>query len=397
MNGDAAVPYPLGLWYAALIDFNHIIGKSVIKLKVSGEQTIEGVCTCWPECLHTMRVTTLENSAQNVMVNLNHADDCKGTKRSQQYAMEDLCYLAPRAIDVIYIESLSTKRSGARELQKVVKEQSSFDISYRQSRGWLDKVKPDTVVQMAQYQLLRSAVAQWSEQDPDGTYEVAFNSNGTMKHLYIATGMAKENYCHVHSPIFADGAFSSCDTKGILQAAVTMDGNNQIVILCFAIVRSEDGPTWKWFFEHLVKDFPSAYMIRTDQCTGADGVSATAVLEKVGMLHLFCWTHILDLVKKNKAKLKKADGTTHRVTADGSQMARSWVIARSPTLDAVKDMAEGLRGDNPNFYQWIMDSTRMGRTASYEAVEKGHADHGESGERWGEEFGPGSHVRSFRP
>ena len=78
-------------------------------------------------------------------------------------------------------------------------------------------------------------------------------------------------------------------------------------------------------------------------------------------------------------------------------MARSWVIARSPTLDAVKDMAEGLRGDNPNFYQWIMDSTRMGRTASYEAVEKGQADHGESGERWGEEFGPGSHVRSFRP
>ena len=35
-------------------------------------------------------------------------------------------------------------------------------------------------------------------------------------------------------------------------------------------------------------------------------------------------------------------------------MARSWVIARSPTRDAVKDMAEGLRGDNPIFYQWIM-------------------------------------------
>ena len=70
VNGDVTVPYLLGLWYAALIDFNRIIGKFVIKLKISGEQTREGVCTCWPECPHKMRVTMLENSAQNVMVNL---------------------------------------------------------------------------------------------------------------------------------------------------------------------------------------------------------------------------------------------------------------------------------------------------------------------------------------
>ena len=50
--------------------------------------------------------------------------------------------------------------------------------------------------------------------------------------------------------------------------AVTFDGNNEIIILAFAIVPVENADNWVWFKECLEKDFPGIKVWMSDADKG---------------------------------------------------------------------------------------------------------------------------------
>jgi hypothetical protein len=76
--------------------------------------------------------------------------------------------------------------------------------------------------------------------------------------LYFALLVAKTFFKYAGINVFFyDGTFSrSIGFKHTILIATTFDGNNQVMMLAFAIIEVEDANNWVWFKEFLEMDFP---------------------------------------------------------------------------------------------------------------------------------------------
>ena len=66
-----------------------------------------------------------------------------------------------------------------------------------------------------------------------------------------------------------NGRYIDTAFKHIILLAVAFDGNNQLIILAFAIVAIEDADNWVWFKECLETDLPGCRaqtLVATREC-----------------------------------------------------------------------------------------------------------------------------------
>ena len=81
----------------------------------------------------------------------------------------------------------------------------------------------------------------------------------------------KALYLNNRKFISVDGTFLSGPNKGTLLTAVSQDGKDQLVLLAFAIVESENSSSWKYFLENLNEHFninTSSTIIMSDRDSG---------------------------------------------------------------------------------------------------------------------------------
>lgn len=75
------------------------------------------------------------------------------------------------------------------------------------------------------------------------------------KWIYIGWKSLKNNFNFSKKIIAVDGTFLSGPNGGICLTAIISDGLNQLNILGFAIVESENLDSWSWFFKQLNNDY----------------------------------------------------------------------------------------------------------------------------------------------
>ena len=71
------------------------------------------------------------------------------------------------------------------------------------------------------------------------------------KYMYIAFANSIKGWKYLRPIIVLDGTFLKNTYGGTLFAASTLDANNNIYILAFAIVDLENDNSWLWFFTKL--------------------------------------------------------------------------------------------------------------------------------------------------
>jgi hypothetical protein len=163
-------------------------------------------------------------------------------------------------------------------------------------------------VHLGQYFLLTSLLERWRTDDPDGNYilettitpwvpEEGFPPLGQFDRSYVAMSSSKQAWAtegHMKM-VFCDGTFTTSGKfKHTLLFAVTMDGNNQILLLAFAAVDVENESNWVWFTETLIGDFPGIEVFQSDADKGITSHTFQELLSQHQIRHGRCVKHMFE-------------------------------------------------------------------------------------------------------
>ena len=154
--------------------------------------------------------------------------------------------------------------------------------------------------------------------------------------------------------------------------AMTLDGNRQIVILAFAVVKSENADAWGLFYKNIARDFPTVTGVITDGAKGAVGLAVNHLKRDDGtpIVHGLCSQHIME--NANNAKVHHpTTGDLVKVNATDAHKDLAWRIIKGTSRSEVARDLRNLRDQNLAFYTWLADESRLPKCALF-----GHALNG---------------------
>ncbi len=116
--------------------------------------------------------------------------------------------------------------------------------------------------------------------------------------LFVAPGSSRHGWPSCQQLLAVDGTFLKGPYKMTLLAAVTLDGNNEILPLAWGIVPGECDEHWTWFLAHLRQAFPSmsgpTLVVISDREKGLEGAMAkTFPIAQ----HCHCCQHLADNIQ----------------------------------------------------------------------------------------------------
>ena len=189
-------------------------------------------------------------------------DGCGKIQRKRNYKMADIRDVN----DVLGDYQPTKKREGnAKQFATFTRRVTGIEVKACQASKAIRALSNDTIeAQIGQYMMIPSLFEAFNASDTGGTYILekkpcTWNPDlQQFKRCYVATSMAKTFWAEAGTKmIICDGTHTkSTGFKHVILLAVTFDGNNQVQVLAFAVVDSENGPNWVWFKERLEEDFP---------------------------------------------------------------------------------------------------------------------------------------------
>jgi zinc finger SWIM domain-containing protein 3 len=89
-----------------------------------------------------------------------------------------------------------------------------------------------------------------------GHAELCRSPGGKFSRVFVAEGAMIQTFPRLLPVISMDGTHLKSSLKGVLLLAVAPDANNNLAILAYAIVGSENLESWRWFVRHMHVCFP---------------------------------------------------------------------------------------------------------------------------------------------
>ncbi|XP_038888366.1 uncharacterized protein LOC120078210 [Benincasa hispida] len=82
-------------------------------------------------------------------------------------------------------------------------------------------------------------------------FEIKLENDVHFKYMFMALGPCIRGFSSCRPVIIVDGSHLKEKYKGAILVGVSMDGNNQVYPLAYAIVDNETDRAWKWFMSNL--------------------------------------------------------------------------------------------------------------------------------------------------
>ena len=100
-------------------------------------------------------------------------------------------------------------------------------------------------------QLLENYITVLNAQNPGSWCSFELDDGGRFLRTGISLKSWDESFKNSQNTIFIDGTFLNGPWKGILLSAIALNGNNEQIVLGFAIVSIENAENWTWFLRGL--------------------------------------------------------------------------------------------------------------------------------------------------
>ncbi|XP_019183631.1 PREDICTED: uncharacterized protein LOC109178451 [Ipomoea nil] len=164
--------------------------------------------------------------------------------------------------------------------------------------------------------------------------------------IYVCWDSSKQGFKNCRKLIGVDGCHLRGATGGMLLTTVTVDANDSIFPLAYAVVEGEKRESWTWFPMLLKDDMEISPTVEDEYCFISD--KQKGLIQAFGEVlpsveHRFCMRHL-------HANMKVA-GFQGKAIKDAL-----WACARATTVNKFNDALRTLRRLDEDAYQWLGDN-----------------------------------------
>lgn len=153
------------------------------------------------------------------------------------------------------------------------------------------------------YQLLHTYCNELKLVDPDAHTEIITTQGDRFEAFFWTYGITVRAYRNTLRPIImVDGTFLKGRYPGVVLTAITIEGNNHVYPIAFAVVMKENNDYWEWFFEKLrdhVVGIDHEFVLLSDRHKSIIQ-AVPKILPKA--CHMYCAQHMS--VKYGNAKVR---------------------------------------------------------------------------------------------
>jgi hypothetical protein len=184
--------------------------------------------------------------------------------RKRQYKCSLLESVSPAL--AAHIPNKKQRTGATQQVRDIARKAGGIQLKASQAYNVVTAKRQDGVkVHIGQYFLLSSYFIHLENADPDGTFILDCETHDSawlsespqFQRCYASFSFTKHawNVGSIHV-ITSDGTFTTSPVfKHIVLLAVSHDGNNELVLLAYAICDVENERNWTWFGQQLAKDF----------------------------------------------------------------------------------------------------------------------------------------------
>ena len=160
-----------------------------------------------------------------------------------------------------------------------------------------------------------------------GTYcQLLYEEHGNhqFKRIFVCPSPSRQSFQFCRQLVALDGTFIKSSFIQTLLLAVSIDANNEIVLLAWAVVESENDSSWTYFLYHLKTAIPNINTVNCTVISDRDKGLSTATDQTIPNAHrAHCCKHLADNVQ----------------TAYGMAAKKIfWEIARADTVEKMEGM-----------------------------------------------------------
>ncbi|CAI5479649.1 unnamed protein product [Closterium sp. Yama58-4] len=213
------------------------------------------------------------------------------------------------------------------ELMKLMEGQGGVEIHYWQAWRLREHIIKEFYGDWKEsFRQIPLLVDRFQVIDPE--VKVHLDTLGGLFHRFFIRPSAARHALTFCRPVIAfDGTHLISAQKAVLLVAVTLDGNQKVLLLAWGLVESENKESWTWFLKHFIDGCPEWTQrkhasIISDRDKGL--VPAAREVMPSHIPHYFCAWHLEQNLRRFKAKAQKYFWRLERSTYEG---ARAYVFA----------------------------------------------------------------------
>ncbi|CAI5466704.1 unnamed protein product [Closterium sp. Yama58-4] len=105
------------------------------------------------------------------------------------------------------------------------------------------------------FRLFPTLAARFKEIDPQSSLKI-LTLNGHFHRIFVSPSASRVALQHCRPVVTLDGTFLLSAQRASLLIAVVLDGNQEIILLAWSLVESENKDSWTWFLDLFTKTFP---------------------------------------------------------------------------------------------------------------------------------------------
>ena len=355
---------------AEWLKHNHLVNRQVKTLQNSHKNGCRFFSVCYSAPIkgwskshygcraHIKLIGPSLDDVKVASVELNHTCVPEDSQRKRGYRMGEIANLS----EAVALYQPTCRREGnAKQLTGIAKASTGFDLSRSQAYRSIHKRAMDTIhAQIGQYMLLPDLFRELKEQDAEGSHLLESHNcpwdeeKQQFHRCYIALSCMKHFWSKaIIKMIVIDGTHTKLsDFKHIILLAVTFDGNNEIVILSFAIVDVENKDNWVWFHEKLKTDFPGFECLMCDADKGITSQDFQLSQEEVEAVTSRCARHLAENCRE-----------ANKYTMNNTHKDLILSLAKARTEESYLDVLEKIRAIHSEWAEWLHD--RRNEFATY--------------------------------